>query len=68
MEGNGGSAAGIAGVELGEAAWAVRHSRNTCLSAPYRRLAGRRGRKRAIVAVGHAMLVMVYHMLREDVD
>ena len=41
------------------------HSRNTYLSAQYRRLAGRRGKKRAIVAVGHTMLVMLYHMLRD---
>ena len=38
------------------------------MSAQYRRLAGRRGKKRAIVAVGHTMLVMIYHMLREGVD
>ena len=28
----------------------------------------RRGKKRAIVAVGHTMLVMIYHMLKEGVD
>ena len=53
---------------LVQAAWAASHSRNTYLSAQYRRLAGRRGKKRAIVAVGHTMLVMMYHMLREGVD
>ena len=38
------------------------------MAAQYRRLAGRRGKKRAIVAVGHTMLVMMYHMLRDKVD
>ena len=37
-------------------------------AAQYRRLAGRRGKKRAIVAVGHTMLVMMYHMLKEGMD
>jgi hypothetical protein len=35
------------------------HSKKTNLSAQYRRLAGRRGKKRAIVALGHTMLVMI---------
>ncbi len=44
------------------------HSKNTYLSAQYRRLAGRRGKKRVIVAVGHTMLEMMYHMLKNGVD
>jgi len=38
------------------------------LSAQYRRLAGRRSEKRAIVAVGHTMLVERYHMFKDGVD
>jgi transposase len=53
---------------LAQAAWAASHTKNTYLSAQYRRLAGRRGKKRAIVAVGHTMLVMIYHMLKDGVD
>ena len=53
---------------LVQAAWAASHSKNSYLSAQYRRLAGRRGKKRAIVAVGHTMLVMMHHMLRDGVD
>ena len=53
---------------LVQAAWAASHSKQTYLAAQYRRLAGRRGKKRAIVAVGHTMLVMMYHMLRDGVD
>ena len=43
-------------------------TRNTCLSSHCHRLAGRRGKKRAIVAVGHTMLEMMYDLLRDDVD
>jgi transposase len=35
------------------------------LGAQYRRLARRRGSKRAAVAVAHSILVIVYHMLRD---
>jgi hypothetical protein len=34
------------------------------LSAQYRRLAGRRGKKRALIALGHTLLVLIYHMLK----
>jgi hypothetical protein len=34
------------------------------LQAQYRRLAERRGRKKALVAVGHTLLVIVYHVLQ----
>ena len=44
------------------------HSQRTYRAAPYRRLAGRRGKKPAIVAVGHTMLVMMYNMPRDGVD
>ena len=53
---------------LVQAAWAASHTKKTYLSSQYRRLAGRRGKKRAIVAVGHTMLVMMYHMLKEGMD
>ena len=53
---------------LAQAAWAASHSKGTYLAAQYRRLAGRRGKKRAIVAVGHTMLVMIYHLLKDQVD
>jgi len=53
---------------LVQAAWAASHRKKTYLSLQYHRLAGRRGKKRAIVAVGHTMLVMMYHMLKNGVD
>jgi transposase len=48
---------------LVQAAWAASRTKDTYLSAQYHRLAGRRGKKRAIVAVAHSILVIVYHML-----
>ena len=43
------------------AARAAAKSKNTYLSAQYRRIAARRGGNRAAVAVGHSILVMTYH-------
>lgn len=48
---------------LSEAAWAATRTKETYLSALYHRLAGRRGKKRAIVAVAHSILVSSYYML-----
>ena len=49
---------------LVQAAHAAAHTRNTYLSAQYHRLAGRRGKKRAIVAVAHSILVSAYHIIQ----
>jgi transposase len=46
-----------------EAAHAAARSKTTYLGAQYRRLAARRGAKKAIIAMGHTILVMVYHVL-----
>lgn len=40
------------------------HSKDTYLASQYLRLAGRRGRKRSLMAVGHSILVIFYHMLK----
>jgi len=53
---------------LVQAAWAASHTKNTYLSAFYRRLAARRGRKRALVALGHTILVIMYHLQRNGTD
>jgi transposase len=50
---------------LTQAAWAARHTKDTYLSAPFRRLAARRGKKRALVALGHTLLVIRYHLLKD---
>jgi transposase len=51
---------------LVQAAHAAARTRGTYLSAQYRRLAGRRGRKRAILAVAHSILVMAYYMIQRQ--
>lgn len=43
------------------------NSKNTYLNSLYRRIAARRGSKRAIVAVGHAILNVCYHMIKNGV-
>jgi transposase len=50
---------------LVEAAPAARRRKDTSLAAPFRRVAARRGAKKAAVAVGHSLLVIVYHLLRD---
>ena len=49
---------------LTQAAWAASHTKGTYLAAQYRRLAARRGKKRALVALGHTLLVIIYHVLK----
>jgi transposase len=53
---------------LVEAAHAAAHTKQTYLSAQYHRLAGRRGKKKAIIAVGHSILVIIYHLLDQRVS
>lgn len=50
---------------LVEAAWAASHTKGTYLSGLYHRVARRRGKKRAGVAVGHAILRAVYVLLAD---
>src|SRR5215210_83009 len=47
---------------LGAAALSVAHSHGTYLAAKYRRIAARRGPKKALVAVEHAILTAVWTM------
>lgn len=49
---------------LVQASWAAARTKNTYLSALYHRLAARRGAKRAIIAVAHAILSIIYALLR----
>ena len=48
---------------LSQAAWAASHTKNTYLSAQFRQIAKRRGRKRAIIAVAHTILIAAYYIL-----
>jgi transposase len=47
-----------------QSAWAASHTKKTYLAAQYRRLAPRRGRKRALIALAHTMLGIAYHVLK----
>jgi transposase len=49
-----------------QAAWSAVRTKDTFLKSRYHRLAARRGKKRAIVAVAHSMLVSAWHMLTDQ--
>jgi transposase len=49
---------------LVQAAWAATHQKGTYLAAQYQRLVKRMGKKKALVAIGHSILVIVYHVLK----
>jgi transposase len=51
---------------LVEVAWAAVRVKDGYFSGLYHRLAGRRGKKRAIVAVAHSILVTIYSMLKNN--
>jgi transposase len=48
-----------------ESAWAASHSKKSYLGTQFRRVAKRRGAKRAAIAVAHSILVIAYHLLRD---
>ena len=48
---------------LVQAAHSASHQKRCYLAEQYRRLAKRRGSKRAAVAVAHSILVIIYHLL-----
>jgi transposase len=50
---------------LGEAAVGAART-NTFLGERYRRIARRRGKKKAVVAVGRSILIIVWHLLRDE--
>jgi transposase len=52
---------------LTEAAWAASRCKQGYLAAQYRRLAARRGRKRAIVAVAHSLITSIFFMILHDI-
>lgn len=49
---------------LVQSAWAASHTKETYLAAQFRRLVRTKGQKRALVAVGHSILVIAYHILK----
>lgn len=53
---------------LVELAWAASRSKNTYLSSKYKSLAGRRGKKRAAIAVGHKILIAAYYIIKDKTE
>jgi transposase len=51
---------------LGKVAWASSHTKDNDFSAQFHRIARRRGQQKAVLAVAHSVLVILYHRLRED--
>ncbi|HZL68034.1 MAG TPA: IS110 family transposase [Candidatus Limnocylindrales bacterium] len=52
---------------LVQCAWAATRKRDSVFRSRFQRLAPRRGEKRAIIAVAHLMLIILYCMLKEGV-
>jgi transposase len=48
-----------------EVAWAIAHTKDNYLAVQFRRLAQRRGLKRAALAIAHSVLGIIYYMLRD---
>lgn len=51
---------------LTESAWGASRTKGTYLQARYHRLASRRGKKRATLALAHTLLIMAYHIVKEQ--
>ena len=51
---------------LVQAAWAASHKKDSYFQVHARNLMHRRGRKRGLVAVAHSLLIVIYHMLKEE--
>lgn len=52
---------------LGEVVWVISRTKGTYLAAQFQRLMRRRGKYKAVIAVAHTVLVIIYHMLRDHV-
>jgi transposase len=53
---------------LVQVAWAASHTKQTILGLTYRRWVKRMGKKRALVALGHKILTIIYNLLKHKVD
>lgn len=53
---------------VSECAWCASRTKQTFFSARYKRLAARRGKKRAIIALGREILIIVYNMLKNGTE
>jgi transposase len=53
---------------LTQSAWSAARTHDTYLAAQFWRLARRIGKKKAAMAVAHSILVICWHLLRDDAD
>ena len=52
---------------LTQCAKAARTAKNSYFAAQYQRIAARRGKNRATIAVAHSMLIAIYHVLKNQI-
>jgi hypothetical protein len=52
---------------LGEVVWVISRTKGAYLAAQFQRLTRRRGKYKAVMAVAHTLLGIIYHMLRDHV-
>ncbi len=50
---------------LGEVAWSISHTKDNYLSAFYHPIARRRCKQKAIMALAHKVLVILFHLWRD---
>ena len=50
-----------------QCAWAATRTKGTYLRSKYDSLVGRRGKKKALIAVGHKILIAAYYILKDQV-
>ena len=53
---------------LTEGGWAAARTKNTYFSSKYKSLVGRRGKKKAIIALGHKILIASYFIIKDKVE
>ncbi len=51
-----------------QCAWAATRTKNTYLRSKYDSLVPRRGKKRALIAVGHKILIAAYYILKDKAE
>jgi transposase len=51
---------------FGEVAWAVSHTKDNYLVAHFQRITRRRGKYKAVIALAHTILVIIYHVLQDQ--
>lgn len=55
-------------VHLTESSWATSKTKNTFFSSKYKSLVGRRGKKKAIITLGHKILIAYYFIIKDKVE